>query len=106
MAKKRGEDDPLFSARWVHVFEEDTPEGQEYRREDDNIPLSRRPRERLQFEPGGVARVYVAGPDDRFVEHEGTWRTDGGDVVVRSGGSDAQLRVVDRSAKRLVVKVR
>jgi hypothetical protein len=90
----------------VHVFEEDTPDGQVYRREDDAIPLSRRPRERLELDPGGVARVYLAGPDDRFVEEAGTWSSDGRDVVIRLGKSDAELRIVDRSPKRLVVKVR
>ncbi|PWT79396.1 MAG: hypothetical protein C5B57_14015 [Blastocatellia bacterium] len=106
MAKKRAKDDPLFSGRWVHVFEDDTPDGQVYRLEDDSIPLSRRPRERLELDPGGGARVYIAGPDDRFVEEAGTWSIDGGAVVIRLARSNAELRVVSRSAERLVVKVR
>ena len=34
----------MYDVRWVHVSEDDTPEGEVYRAESDRIPLSRRPR--------------------------------------------------------------
>jgi hypothetical protein len=94
----------LFSTRWVHVFEDDTPDGQVYRPEDGPVPLSRRPRERLELDADGTARLYVAGPDDRLTEQSGTWKDDGGDVVIRSRQGGAELRIVKQSGDRLVVR--
>ena len=37
-----------------------------YRPEDDDIPLSRRPRERLELRADGSAHVFGGGPDDRL----------------------------------------
>lgn len=95
---------------WVHVFEEDTPEGAVYRLEDDNIPLSRRPRERLALADDGSARVSAPGPDDRLVDQPATWHEDGGHVVVRTTARGAapprELVIVERSPTRLVVKRR
>ena len=88
---------------WVHVFEEDTAEGAVYRREDSDIPLSRRPRERLELRPGGVAVLSTGGPDDRPVGKAGRWKEEGGQIVVRAGGA-VRLRIVDRSADRLIVQ--
>ena len=105
MAAKRAVRDPLFGTKWVHVFEEDTAEGSVYRPEDD-IPLSRRPRERLELRPDGSARLLVPGPDDRLVEETASWRDEGGALVVGAREGGTELRVVDRSPKRLVVKVR
>jgi hypothetical protein len=96
----------LYGTKWVHVFEEDTAEGSVYRAEDGAIPLSRRPRERLELRPDGSARLFVPGPDDRLVEEAATWRDEGGALVVRAPGGGTELRVVDRSPERLVVKVR
>jgi hypothetical protein len=97
--------DSPFAKRWVHVFEEDTPEGQVYRPETAKIPLSRRPRTRLELDKDGSARLYVAGPDDRFIEQPGTWKEEGDDVVIRSRRGGTELRVIDRSEDRLVVRV-
>jgi hypothetical protein len=93
------------AARWVHVFEEDTAEGAVYRRIDDDIPLSRRPREQLVLEPDGAARFYVPGPDDRLVEHPATWHGKD-DPVPRARSAGTELRILDRSPSRLVVEVR
>ena len=97
--------DPLFATTWVHVFEEDTAEGAVYRPEDDAIPLSRRPRERLELGRDGSARLLIPGPADGRTEEPATWRDEGGAIVVRTheGG---ELRIVDRSPARLVVQVR
>lgn len=105
MAAKRAVRDPLFATKWVHVFEEDTAEGAVYRAEDDAIPLSRRPRERLEFRPDGSARLLLPGPDDRLVEETASWRDEGGALVVGAREGGTEIRVVDRSPKRLVVKV-
>jgi hypothetical protein len=106
VAAKRAARDPLFGTKWVHVFEEDTAEGSVYRPEDDAIPLSRRPRERLELRPDGSARLLVPGPADRLVEETASWRDEGGALVAGAQEGGTEVRVVDRSPKRLVVKVR
>jgi hypothetical protein len=75
-------DPALFEARWVHVFEEDGPEGQVYRPESGKVPLSRRPRRRVSFSPDGSARVTVAGPDDRLHDVEAHWTEKDGAIRV------------------------
>jgi hypothetical protein len=90
---------------WVHRFEEDTEAGAVYRPDDSGIPLSRRPRERFALEPGGAARLFLPGPDDRFIEEAATWKDEADGLVIRSRGGGAELRIVDRSATRLVVKM-
>lgn len=90
----------------MHVFEEDTPTGAVYRAEDDVIPLSRRPRERLELGADGSARLFLPGPDDRLTEQPATWREEGSAVVIRAGESGAELRIVERSPARLVVQIR
>jgi hypothetical protein len=95
----------LFSTRWVHCFEEDTGAGAVYRPEDTKIPLSRRPRERLELRPGGSASVFMPGADDRLVEESARWTLEDGEIVIRkkAGG---ELRITERSPKRLLVKAR
>jgi hypothetical protein len=101
---KRPARDRLFGRRWVHVFEEDTSAGAVYRAEDESIPLSRRPREYLELERGGKARLFMPGPDDRPMERPGTWHEEGGALVIRPQGGGTELRIVDRSEARLVVQ--
>jgi len=95
----------LFATGWVHAFEEDTAEGAVYRPRGSKLPLSRRPRERLELDADGSARIFVQGPDDRYVEQPASWRDEGGAVVVRAREGGAELRIVDRSPERLVVQV-
>jgi hypothetical protein len=76
-----------------------------YRAEDDAIPLSRRPRERLELERDGGARLLMPGGDDRLVERRATWREEGGALVIRPQDGGAELRIVARSPARLVVQV-
>jgi len=104
VAAKRAARDRLFATGWVHVFEEDTAEGAVYRPEDGDIPLSRRPRERLELKSDGKARLFVQGPDDRYVEQKATWRDEGGAMVIRAREGCAELRIVERTPSRLVVK--
>lgn len=103
MAAPKRSGDRLFTTRWVHVFEEDTAEGAVYRPEDDQIPLSRRPRERLDMHPDGSAQILTAGPDDRFVAQPATWKDEKGGVLISAREGGLALRIVDRSPSRLVI---
>jgi hypothetical protein len=100
----------LSAQKWVHVFEEDTPEGAVYRPENEDVPLSRRPRERLELLADGSAKVLVPGPDDRLLERAATWSEEGGQLVIRTAASGKaapagkEYRVIERSADRLVIR--
>jgi len=97
--------DRLFTTRWVHLFEQDTPDGEVYAPEDGLIPLSRRPRARLELQADGSAMVYAPGPDDRPVPGPARWTEEDGHVIVRrDAGGAAPLRIVERSPTRLVVR--
>src|SRR5262245_61121659 len=98
--------------RWVHMFEEDTDQGAVYRRDRGDVPLSRRPRERLEINEDGTARMLVGGPDDRSKAIPGTWSAKEGEVIVRLEPPDSraasvsakEYRVVECSADRLVIR--
>jgi hypothetical protein len=96
-------EDWLFSTRWVHVFEEDTAEDAVYRPEDAKVPLSRRPRERLELRRDGTASLFLPGPDDRLVEKAATWSFRDGEILVRTR-EGRELTIRERSAKRLLVR--
>jgi len=104
MAGKRAQSGQLFATTWVHVFEEDTAEGAVYRPEDDDIPLSRRPRERLQLDPDGSARLLTAGADDRFVAQPATWTEEEGGMILRQPAGASKLRIVQQSPSQLLVQ--
>jgi hypothetical protein len=93
------------ATRWVHVFEEDTAQGAVYRPEDGAIPLSRRPREHIAFAGDGSATVFIAGADDRLVEHAASWQQDGQRIVIRRPDG-TELHVIDQAADRLIITVR
>jgi len=105
VAAKGAADDFLFATTWVHAFEEDTAEGAVFRPEDADIPLSRRPRERIVLHEDGSARVLMPGPDDRFVERPTEWTTEGNAVVMRAAAGAPELRIVERSPERLLVEM-
>ena len=90
---------------WVHVFEEDTPAGAVFKPEDADIPLSRRPRERVEFRSGGAATIWKGGADDRPAPITGRWTQEGDELVVRESGGAVRLRVIEQSADRLTVKL-
>jgi len=94
----------LFATRWVHVFEEDTAAGAVYRPEHADIPLSRRPRERIELDADGAARLFTEGPDDRYVEQAASWQEENDGVTIRARVGSPILRVVDRSPARLVIQ--
>lgn len=97
-------DHRLFATAWVHAFEEDTAEGAVYRPRGSKLPLSRRPRERLELDASGTARIFVQGPDDRHIEQPASWRDEDGTVVVRAREGGTALRIVESSSDRLVIK--
>ena len=103
MPRKGSAPEYLFGTTWVHVFEEDTEKGAVYRPDDADIPLSRRPRGRFTLEPGGGAHLFVAGADDRFVELDGTWKEEGGTIVVRDARKRRVMRIVEHGPERLVI---
>ena len=89
---------------WVHVFEEDSAAGLVFRPEDADIPLSRRPRERLELHPDGSAVISTGGPDDRPVAQRARWTEEDGERVIRDAGGAVRFRIVEQSADRLVVR--
>ena len=98
--------------KWIHMFEEDTEQGAVYRRDQGEAPLSRRPRERLEIDEDGTARMLVGGPDDRLDAIPATWSEKEGEVIVRleqpksksESGAVREYRVVERSADRIVIR--
>jgi hypothetical protein len=98
----------LFGQRWLHVFEEDSPRGAVYRPEASDVPLSRRPRERLRLERDGTATLLVPGPDDRMQEQAGTWSEHDDEIVIRTNPQGPApgriLRVIEWTANRLTVR--
>src|SRR4051794_23322080 len=96
-------DDRLFTTRWVHLYEQDSAASEVYAPEDGPIPLSRRPRERLQLEPDGSATIYRGGADDRPTPTAACWSEEGDHLVVRTEAGDATWRIVECSPTRLVI---
>ena len=93
----------LFTTRWVHLYEQDSAAGDVYRARGRTVPLSRRPRERLEFTPDGTAAVIsAAGPDDRYAERPRAGRTRGD----RRWRPHARTDAADRRAlaDRLIVE--
>jgi hypothetical protein len=94
-----------IAGAWVHVFEQDTDAGAVFRPEMSDIPLSRRPRERIEMHADGSATMWLGGPDDRYVAQPATWSVEGDDVVVRDARDAVRLRVLDRTPDRLLVEM-
>ena len=106
-AEGRGPDPQALVGRWVHVFEEDDAAGEVYRREDEDLPLSRRPRDGIEFRDDGSATLFTAGEDDRPVGQSGSWSGSSGAFVLRLGSSAArsrEIRLTLRPRGRLVVR--
>ena len=104
-AKRRA----LVNRRWVHVDGDDADHGPIYRDAEGDIPLSRRPKEFLEFTDDGTVRRLATGPDDRAHELDRTtWSEDGEHVTFCFAAGDAKratdYRVVEQSPDRLIVK--
>ena len=90
---------------WVHVFEQDSKAGAVFRREDGDIPLSRRPRERVELHEDGSAVLLMAGGDDRYVAQPARWTEEDGEIVVRDGRNRVRMRIIEQSRDALVVRI-
>ena len=99
----------LTATRWVHIREEDAPGGEVYRDAAGDIPLSRRPREFLEFGDDGTVRKLAPGPDDRLREVDrASWSDADGHLAFRFTSADARgagaWRVVEQGPDRLVIR--
>lgn len=110
MPRRAARPDPLFTARWVHVFEEDSAEGAVYRPDSEDLPLSRRPREQFKLSADGSARLFLPGAGDRPEAVSATWSEEEHSLVIRaapaSGRPGRELRVIRREPQRLLVQVK
>ena len=101
-ARRRSVGTPTISGRWIHLFEEDSARGAVYVPETPDVPLSRRPREVLEFSPDGRARVFRPSADDRLVPDTATWVLEGADLRIESrDGPTRQGRI--ESPTRIVL---
>jgi hypothetical protein len=99
----------LVKTRWVHVDGDDTEHGAVFRDAGGDVPLSRRPKEFLEFSDDGTVRRFATGGDDRSQEMDRTkWSDEGGRVSFHFDTPDAHGRrsyhVVDHGADRLIVR--
>lgn len=97
----------LVESTWVHVFEEDAPEGEVYRPESDAIPRSRRTRARLCFFANGTARILLAAADDRHDAVPAQWKEEDGQITVTPDSAAAGVRTLRARLEgktRLVVR--
>jgi hypothetical protein len=97
----------LFDTTWIHAFEEDTKDASVFRPETSDLPLSRRPRQRLRLSPDGSAHLVVSGPDDRLHEVEARWTEEEGGITVtptRAAGSVSRLRIQVAGKDRLLAR--
>jgi hypothetical protein len=98
----------LVNTRWVHGDGDDAGRGAIFRDAQGDIPLSRRPREILEFSDDGTVRRLATGPDDRAQEVDRTtWTDEGGHVVFRFSSGTANratdYRIVAHSPDQIVV---
>jgi hypothetical protein len=98
-------DSKPISGTWVHAFEQDSPEGAVFRPEHADIPLSRRPRERVELHEDGTAVLLMPGPDDGYVGQPARWSEEGDAIVVRDAKDRVRLRIVESWADKLIVQM-
>lgn len=99
----------LTTTRWVHVQGDAAADGAVYRDAAGDIPLSRRPRDVLEFGDDGTVRRLSPGPDDRLREVDrARWSDADGHVAFRFTSPDARgasaYRVVEQGPDRLVIR--
>ena len=81
MADESARRESLFGTTWIHAFEEDMPGGAVYRPQGSAFALSRRPRERIELDRDGSARLTGGGPDDRLTGTAARWDEEGGVII-------------------------
>ena len=84
----------IVGIRWVHVYEEDKPDGAVYRPETGPVPLSRRPREALTLNTDGSATIEAGGPDDRPAGRPARWSVTPAGIVVEAAAHGRQAAAV------------
>ena len=99
----------LAETRWVHVDGDDAEGGAVFRDSAGDLPLSRRPKEILEFGGDGTVRRLATGADDRAREVDRTkWRHEDGHVVFTFDAADAHGRrryhVVEHGTDQIVVR--
>jgi hypothetical protein len=98
----------LLQQRWIHSFEEDSVEGQVYRPQSWDFPLSRRPRDAFELRPDGTAHLFLPGAADRPEAADASWTEEKGELLIRATKKGVPaplaLRVVESSADKLLVR--
>ncbi|MEP6732508.1 MAG: hypothetical protein ABJE10_17820 [bacterium] len=99
----------LVETRWVHVDGDDADHDAVFHDATGDVPLSRRPKEFLEFSDDGTVRKLATGADDRAHEVDrAIWRVEDGTVVFRFADAEAKgandYRVVEQGAGRLVIR--
>lgn len=92
----------------MHIHGDDTERGAVFRDAEGDVPLSRRPKEFLEFDDDGTVRRLATGADDRTKEiARATWKVDKGAVVFgfdAAGDQPAsEFRIVEQSPDRLII---
>src|SRR5687767_11757908 len=81
----------LFQRQWIRVEEGAATAGTiRYLPEEADVPLSRKPRERLELRPDGKAHVLLCAADDRLKRKPATWTLLDDEIVIEF--EDAPLR--------------
>jgi hypothetical protein len=106
MTQPDGASDCSFcDTEWVHIFERDTTAGAVFVPAGTDIPLSRRPRERLVLNRDGSAVIRGASPDDRLADRPASWSREEHHVVVRAVDGRVTWRIVQHSRDRLLIRM-
>jgi hypothetical protein len=96
----------VLGRRWVHAHEEDTEHEMVFRPAEQPLPPARG-RQRLQFMPDGTFVESAPGPTDAPDERAGSWKLEGGKLILESDQAPEGLRVLEIASvdkDRLVVK--
>jgi len=93
-----------LAQRWVHSYEEDTPEASVYRPSGYDFPPARG-RRTFELRPDGTLVEGVPGPVDAPVESGGTWALEGENLVLHGEEGDRALRIASVDDERLVLAV-
>ena len=98
----------VFRHRWVHSFEEDSGDGQVYRPQSWDFPLSRRPREAFELRADGTAELFLPGAADRPESAKTSWSEEEGELIIhipkKGGRGPSTLRILESAADKLLVR--
>ena len=89
---------------WVHVFEQDTPNGLVFRPADSDLPLSRRPRAGFELRADGSAVLISTGAADEPRTRTGSWTEEAGTLIVRERDGRIEWRILEATPDQLIVQ--